>query len=429
MSARAGELQLESGRPVLAPIWLRNSLLGRNRGLARLLVASFISTTGDRLHQMAMAALILALTNSMVSAGLVFVVSMLPYALFGLVAGALVDRWDRRRTMVIADLVRGVLVATIPLAAMVSLPLVYLLLFALTCATIAFNPARQASLPDLVAPDDLQAANSLLQAANYTVDLLAFTTAGVLVAVLVDRLGALQGTHVAFGLDALSYLCSALLLLRLPLARRATERAAKPLRRLPHEVAEGLRFLRQNAQVRSNTILFTVGPLLLGSLHTLWIGFAWRVSHTGAFGYGVTETCTAMGTLGGLLLLRRVSHRLSTGRTILGGIGLMGGAIAIAGLTDSLALAAVLAVFAGAGNMIFLVPSITLVQRQTPADLRGRVFGVRGMLTFTAFSVSNAIAGGLSDVVGVNLLFLILGGGMLLLALVASLVPSAREAA
>ncbi len=394
-----------------------------------MLLAGFISTIGDRLHQMAMAALILGMTDSMASAGLVFVVSTIPYALFSLPAGALVDRWDRRLTMVCADLVRGILVVLIPLAALVHLPLVYVLLFLLTCATLAFTPARQAMVPDLVAPEELSGANSLFQAVNYAVDLLAFPVAGVLVAGLIAMLGTVRGTQVAFACDALSYLASALLLVRLPVVQRAAAQAREPLRRLPRQVAEGLRFLRSNAQVRTNTVLLTVGPLLLGSLHTLWIGFAWRVSETGAFGYGVVEMSNALGTLAGLLLLPRISRLVNPGRVIVIGLAIMGAAIAVAGQTDSLAVVAVLAAVCGLGNMTFLVPSITLVQRQTPAALRGRVFAVRLMFTYSAFSLSNAVAGGLSDVVGVSPLLVVLGSGMLLLAACATLVPSAREAA
>ncbi|HEY0580980.1 MAG TPA: MFS transporter, partial [Chloroflexota bacterium] len=79
---------------------LAGSLIGRNPVVRRMLLASFVSGCGDRLHQVALAALILALTNSLASAGLVFVVSTLPYALFGLPLGAMVDRWDRRTAMI-----------------------------------------------------------------------------------------------------------------------------------------------------------------------------------------------------------------------------------------------------------------------------------------------------------------------------------------
>jgi hypothetical protein len=258
--------------------------------------------------------------------------------------------------------------------------------------------------------------------------LLAFTLAGLLVAPLVERMGTFQGTQVAFAVDALSYLVSALLLVRLPLVRHLSEAAREPLSRLPSQVLAGLRFVLDNPWVRANTVLLTFGPLMLGSLHTLWIGFAWRVSNTGTFGYGVTETANAVGTLTGLLMLSRVSRRTNPGRVILLGLAIMGSAVAAAGLTDSLALVTVLAAICGVGNMLFLVPSITLVQRQTPSALRGRVFAVRLMLTFGAFAISNAIAGVLSDVVGVSPLMLVFGGGMLLLAVCASFAHSAREA-
>ncbi len=408
---------------------LRGSVLGRNPALARMLLAGFISSAGDRLHQMALAALILGMTDSMASAGLVFVVSTIPYALFSLPMGALVDRWDRRTTMVSADLVRGVIVVLIPLAAMLSLPLVYVLLFCLTSATLAFSPARTSSVPDLVPAEELPAANSLFQAVNYTVDLLAFPIAGVLVATLVELLGTVRGTQVAFAFDALSYLASAVLLIRLPIVQRSIARSREPLSRLPGQVAEGMCFLRRNAEVRTNTVILTVGPLLLGSLHTLWIGFAWRVSETGAFGYGVVEMSNAIGTLCGLLVLPRLSRTLNPGRVIIVGLAIMGASIALAGQTDSLPLVALFAAIGGVGNMTFLVPSITLVQRQTPAELRGRVFAVRLMFTYTAFSISNALAGGLSDTVGVSPLLLVLGSGMLVLAGGASLFRSAREAA
>ena len=405
------------------------SLIRRNRGLRRMLLAALVSTCGDRLHQVALAALVLGMTDSMASAGLIFVVSTIPYALFGLPVGALVDRWNRRTAMISADLVRGLLVLGIPFAVVINLPLVYALLFCLTCASMVFNPARQASIPELVAADDLASANTLFQAVNYLVDVIAFPLAGILVALLIQQLGFQRGTFVVFGVDAISYVLSAGLLIGLPVGRAERDTPPGPLSQLAGQVAEGLRYLVGNAQLRTNTILLTLGPLLLGSLHTLWIGFAWRVSDTGTFGYGVVETTNALGTLTGLWLLPRILARLNTGRTILLGFGVMGTAIALAGSSESLPLVAGLAALCGLGNMIFLVPSITLVQRQVPPALRGRVFAVRLMLTFSAFSVSNAVAGGLADSVGVSHLFMLLGGGMLLMAVAASLFASAREVA
>src|SRR6266852_874140 len=206
--------------------------------LRRMLLAALVSTCGDRLHQVALAALVLGMTNSMAAAGLIFVVSTIPYALFGLPVGALVDRWNRRTAMISTDLVRGLLVLGIPFAVVINLPLVYALLFCLTCASMVFNPARQASIPELVAADDLASANALFQAVNYLVDVIAFPLAGVLVALLIQQLGVQRGTLMIFGVDAVSYAVSASLLLGLPIGRAGIERVRRPLSKLAGQVAE-----------------------------------------------------------------------------------------------------------------------------------------------------------------------------------------------
>ncbi|HEV7663420.1 MAG TPA: MFS transporter, partial [Chloroflexota bacterium] len=290
---------------------IARSLVGRNAVLRRVLLAGFVSSCGDRLHQVALAALVLGMTDSMASAGLVFVVSTLPYALFGLPIGAFVDRWDRLTAMIASDLIRGVVVLAVPVAAFVNLPLVYPLLFGLTCATMIFQPARQAAIPDIVGADDLPAANILFQAVNYLVDIVALPVAGLLVVFCTLQLGLQRGAVALFSLDALSYLVSAGLLLgvpRRPSLRQESDTAAVPF---ASQIMEGLRFLRTNPALRTNTLLLTLGPLLLGSLHTLWIGFAWRVSNTQTVGYAVVETANAVGTLLGLWLLPQMLARVA----------------------------------------------------------------------------------------------------------------------
>jgi MFS family permease len=377
----------------------------------------------------ALVALILSVTGSLVQAGLVFIVSTLPYLLFGLVSGALVDHFDRRRTLLSLDLARAAIVVAIPFAAGLSLPLVYPLLFLLTCCGMVYRPAEQSAVPELVKGEELIRANSLFQFSIYLADLVVFPLGAALVTFMVVQFGPYHGTQFAFAIDALSYLASALLLWRLPLARRAAVRAGLTLDGLRTQIAAGLRYMWSNPQLRANTVLFVIGPLLLGSLNTLWIGFAWRVSHTDAWGYGLTEGANAVGTLCGLWALQSLSRRLNKGRTIVVGFATMGLAVLAIGFTDSIWVAVVLAAITGAGNMIFLVPSITMIQQQTPAEIRGRVVGVRHMLTYTAFMISNAAAGALADTIGVSPLLALVGAGMVGLAGLALLARSTREAA
>ena len=407
---------------------LSGSLLGRYPALRRIFAAGIVSGVGDRLNQIALAALILAITDSVAQAGLVFVVSLVPYILFGLVAGALVDRWDRRACLVGADVARAALVALIPLAASASLPLVYGLLFGVTCARMIFTPAQQAVVPDLVEREDLVKANSLIRTAQHLTDVIGFPFAGALVAVLVAQLGPLAGTQVAFGLDALSFAGSAALLWGLPASDRSVGSGGARTEALPAQIIVGLRFLFGHPGVRLNTILFTAGALLLSSVQVLWVAFAWRVSETGAAGYGVLTALMGAGTFTGVLVVPRLSKRLGKGRTILLGFSVMGSALFGMGNITALGPAAALAFVSGVGNMLFLVTSVAYVQQQTPSELRGRVFGVRLMLTYSAVSLSNAVAGWLTDVVGAGAVMLSLGGAALAMAGVAYLIPSAREA-
>src|SRR6266567_1919010 len=232
-----------------SPDWTR----GLNGPVRRLLLASFLSTAGDRVHQVALVALILSVTGSLAQAGLVFIVSTLPYLLFGLVSGAIVDHFDRRRTLLTLDVARAAIVLAIPFAAGLSLPLVYPLLFLLTCCGMVYKPAEQAAVPELVKGEELIRANSLFQFSIYLADLVVFPLGAALVTFMVAQVGPYRGTQFAFAIDACSYVASALLLWRLPLVRRATVRARLTVDGLRLQIVAGLRYMWSNPQLRANT--------------------------------------------------------------------------------------------------------------------------------------------------------------------------------
>src|SRR6202011_5886165 len=108
---------------------------------------------------------------------------------------------------------------------------------------MVFNPAEQAAVPELVAGDELIRANSLFQFSVYLADLAVFPLAAGLVTFMVVEFGPYRGTQFAFGLDSLSYVASALLLWRLPLMRRAVERARLTVMGLRGQIGVGLRYM------------------------------------------------------------------------------------------------------------------------------------------------------------------------------------------
>ena len=156
--------------------------LDRNASFLLLWAGQFVSQMGDRLAMLAFPWLVYHGTGSALGTGAVFALYTLPYVLFGAFAGVAIDRLDKRRLMVAVDVLRAGLVVLVPLAAGWSIPLVYVLSFAMSTAGVFFDPAKLAILPEIVAPQKLLRANSLLSTGENLTEILGWALAGFLLA-------------------------------------------------------------------------------------------------------------------------------------------------------------------------------------------------------------------------------------------------------
>ncbi|HJW21579.1 MAG TPA: MFS transporter, partial [Candidatus Limnocylindrales bacterium] len=186
--------------------------LALDSSFSALWTGQLISLIGDRVHQVALAFLVLRATNSPIAVGVVFLVATLPNLLFGPIAGTLVDRWDHREVMIVSDLLRAGIVLLIPIAAVTNLALVYPLVFLVTTISLFFRPAKLAILPRMVPGEDLVAANSALWISETFADVGGFALAGLFVALLGSQL------PLAFWVDAVTYVASALLVASIAVA-------------------------------------------------------------------------------------------------------------------------------------------------------------------------------------------------------------------
>ncbi|MDR7427971.1 MAG: MFS transporter, partial [Armatimonadota bacterium] len=178
--------------------------LMRHRNYAILWTSQGISLLGDRFHWVAISLWVYAQTGSALSVSYAVIALMVGPAAVGLFAGVLVDRWNRKWTMILADLVRAALVAIIPWLMSRDIRLVYLDLFLISCATAFFRPAMLATLPATVAKADLLAANSFFATIDTGTEIIGPVLAGLVVQ--------LKGYSAAMYVDATSYLVSAILL-------------------------------------------------------------------------------------------------------------------------------------------------------------------------------------------------------------------------
>ena len=374
--------------------------LALNGPFSALWVGQVVSLFGDRVHQVALAFLVLGTTGSAVAVSLVFVAATLPNLVLGPVAGTLVDRWDQKQVMVVSDLLRATVVLVIPVAAVTNVLLVYPLVFALTSISIFFRPARVAVLPRIVRDDELVTANSATWVAETLDDVIGYPLAGLFVAFLGSAL------PLAFWVDAASYVASAALVMAVaipPVLR--SEAVAAGVAGVLADMRVGWRFLRDEAVLRANTLQAVVAQFSAGVIIALTPVYAERVLRGDGLDptaiYAFLETGIGVGNLVGGFVLGLVGARIAKGRLVIGGYVAYGLCVAGLALVGQVGPALGLAFGMGVMNMVYVIPSQTLFQERTPADMIGRVVGFRFSAVFGSMTLAMAVGGLLGEAIGV----------------------------
>jgi MFS family permease len=396
-------MPMPRARPVEAPAakqpraqsaYLR---LTRNRNFSLLWTGQLISFMGDRVHQIALAFLV-ETRHGALEVGLTFAATAIPNVLLGPLAGALVDRWDRRKTMIISDVVRGGLVLLVPVAIEINIGLVYLIAFAVATVSLLFRPAKNAILPQIVKEDELVTANSASTVNETIADLLGYPLAGVIVAALAGVIGA------AFVLDAATYVVSAFLLFAMIVPREELGHAPFRPRVVWGEMAEGWRFLKGNAELMSNTIVSSVAQVAVGAEIVCSILYAEQVLDTSVIphpqNYALLMAAIGLGSVVGGVVIGAVAAKLPKGPMSIAGFVSIGLALAAAGFVSNPFVAIGIFFLTGVANMLFLIPNITLFQERTPQRLMGRVVSTRQALVFGVMAISMGVSGWLAGVVG-----------------------------
>jgi MFS family permease len=385
--------------------------LAVNGSFSALWTGQLISLLGDRVNQVALAALVYGTTNSAIAGSLTFVAATLPNLLFGPLAGVLVDRWDQKRVLIVSDLLRAGIVVFIPVSVSFNVVLAYPLVFLLTTVSIFFRPARTAVIPRVVHEDELMTANSATWMSETLADVVGYPLAGLFVAFLGSALS------LAFWLDSVSYVASALLVVVVvipPVVRSVGSVAPIPgLAGIRDDLASGWRFLRGEPVLLANTLQAVVGQLTGGATIALAPFYAKVVLRLDSLdwtaAYAFIEMAIGVGNLLGGFVIGLLGARIAKGRMVIAGYVALGLAVMGLGLTTNLGLALGMAFAMGVSNMVFVIPTQTLFQERTPGDMIGRVVGFRFSAVFGAMTFAMAASGILGDAVGVGPVLVVFG--------------------
>lgn len=368
----------------------------------------FVSQTGTWLQSAAMAWLVLQLTHSAFDVGLLAFWQFGPYALLGLFGGALSDRLDHRKTLIMTQIVLGLcstLMAVLTLTGVVTVWEAYAVAAARGLALILNNPSRQAFIFQMVGREELPNAIALNSSIANATRILGPGVGGILIAAF--------GVGICFSLDAISYgaVVVALLMMRVSELLPIEHRGRPPVLR---SIGEGLGYVWRTPTLLLAFTMFFFISLVSINFTVLLPLVASNTLHAGATVYGLLTACFGAGALVGALI--SASFGRATWRILLvsaAGFGL--GEVLVAP-QGTIAGAVLLLIATGIFYTIYTSNTNAMVQLSTPGYLQGRVAGLYSYIFSGTSPFGALLAGVLTEAGGTALAFFVAGGTALMCA-------------
>ncbi len=369
----------------------------KNRNFSLLWTGQLISTIGTALSSLAASIYIYRLTDSALSVGLMLMATAAPSLLVGLFAGVFVDRYDRKKIMIIADVLRAILILLIPVLVPLNVIWLYVIVMLTSAIGQFFDPAHESVLPEVASDEELAAANSLIAISSFGSTAVGFAMAGLIASA--------ANINWAFYVDALTFIVSGICVYLIsvkPIQAEEETSAAVVIKNL----RAGVRQLFGTPVLRS---LFSVQIMVLisfGLSNTLLLPFALKALNATVFEYGLQEGLTSIGFVIASLLMAKVFDRLQAGAWLaisFLGMGMIG---VVYSFLDSVPLAIALIAFSGFFNAPSSIGRRVIVQRNTPPEMRGRVSSVFFVARDVFFLIGMSAAG-LADLMDVRLLYFV----------------------
>ena len=346
-----------------------------NHGFSRLLAAMTVSSLGDWVGFVAVTSLVQSLSGIStkgLAIGGVMTARMLPAILFGPFAGAFVDRFDRKKIMIAADIARGALYAT--MAFVHRLGVIFLLSFVIECFSLLWTPARDASLPNLVPRRQLANANSIGLVSTYATLPLGGAVFAVL-ALISTALGFARPETLALLLDGATFAFSAFMVSGVPLKAHTSRGPERfDLSRIWRDVLDGLRFLREDSIASAMTAGIVIAFAAVGAVLALGPIFVNSTLHAKAAGWGVVVVAFGIGMAIGMAGSNQVTRFIERGLVFTRSLLSAAVALFLLAAMPTFSLATVVTVWLGLFCGLAWVSGYTLLQENVEDEYRGRTF-------------------------------------------------------
>ena len=332
-------------------------------------IGQMISFIGDYFNWLAIPILVNRLTGSAGMVGLSMISTALPTLLLGPLAGVFVDRWDRKWTMIIADIVRGSLVLVLLTIRNADQVWIFFVIgFLVSCTSQFFLPARGAVLPLVVKEkEDWLPANALMQIIQ-TIGLLAGPAmAGFAIG--------LWGEKIAFIINSTGYFCSAIAVLTMtvPQTTKTAAGSTNSIKSVWLDMREGLSYLFGHSSTLGAVICMAVAYLGIGAMNVVWVPFLQRKFNIGAAGIGIVDLSQGLGMVVSVSLLGYLASRFRKSTLGAGGTLLISLPFMLMGYVPHFWMIIFLSFFIGLALIPIQSALTTILQIAVPDKKRGRV--------------------------------------------------------
>ncbi|MCP4535566.1 MAG: MFS transporter [Chloroflexi bacterium] len=388
--------------------------LFRNRNFVALWLGQMVSFVGDYFNWIAVPIMVERLTGSALMVGLSVISNALPMLFLGPIAGVFVDRWDRKWTMIVSDLLRGFLVL---LCLLVRTPeqvwIYYVVGFLMSCVSRFFYPSQNAMLPHIVPDeDDLLAANGLMQ----IIQTMGLLTGGAMAGFAIE----LWGEQFAFVADSATFFVSAAAVMTITATRttKGQQATGGQIAAVWAEIVEGVIYLFGNRTMVGVLLCLGVAQFGIGALQVAWVPFLQRTFGVGAEGVGIVDSVQGGGMIVGGLVLGFLTRRMSQTAITGWGLAIVGLTLLGMGLAPGFGYVVACSFTLGLALMPAQSVLMTMMQLAVPDLKRGRVGSALNALTSAAGVLSMAGAAAFGEIIGLRTIYIvcgliITGGGLL----------------
>ncbi len=396
----------------------------RLRNFKLLWLGEAVSLIGDQFYLIALPWLVLQMTGDALAVGTILALAGIPRAIFMLVGGALTDRFSPRTIMLVSNILRLGLVSLLAgliIGGIIQLWMLYIFALLFGLADAFFYPAQSSIVPQIVAEKDLQTGNAIVQGTAQLSLFLGPVLAGGMIALFAGRAtetASLRGIGLALGVDALTFLMSAVTLWFIKLPRPSTDKKAAQSESVLSAIKEGLIYVWRDETLRMFFLVVAAISTLLSGVFAVGIPVLVNARFMeGAVALGLIMSAFGAGSLlgtglAGLLPKPPQGH---LGTILLLGTAVMGLALISFAFVHSLPLAILTSLVNGIADGYVVIMFITWLQIRTPKAMLGRTMSLLMFASVGLAPVATAVTGALLDL---NLTTVFLGAGILLLGIV-----------